>query len=312
MKIAFTEKPVGIIAVSPSCPLTPLIPRSPGREYRSVRESYLSVTGLMNRQRGIKILALSSILAFCGDLGATSLEFFTSHSPFNPGTANQGWWTDAPGAFTSNSANYFTGTTPVYGSSSDPMHHRSFFTFDLSLLQSVATGATLSLQYCKYLGDDPFETVELFDVSTDAAALNSLIKGTNAAFYSDLGTGTSYGIFDVFPGGAYTDILNFTLNSDGLADLNASGSGFFSIGAALQTIGGPNEALFSESGSWSALLTVEVDGDHPPIPPPVPPIDPASSVPDGGSSALMLLGVLIGLIGIRRQLRAACIPMTLV
>lgn len=57
-------------------------------------------------------------------------------------------------------------------------------------------GDAAAVRYGPGKGNEPVETYALFDVSTDAATLNQN-EGLNAAIFADLGSGTSYGAFDV-------------------------------------------------------------------------------------------------------------------
>jgi len=121
-------------------------------------------------------------------------EFTTLAGSFIPNRPNQGWWSDAVGCSPSNSG-YVTGNYAGVG------EFRSFFTFDLSSLAGTVTSARLDL----YEGDfgefgkpvvDSIELLGLFSIETDSAALN-LCSGVNPAIFDDLGSGTSYGQFEI-------------------------------------------------------------------------------------------------------------------
>ena len=171
---------------------------------------------------------------------AITIELTTSQSPFDPGIDNQGWWSPTRINNDSNH-NYFTGT-----SAGDVL--RSFFTFDTSLLPAglgALQSAELVLRRFGNGSNEATETVGFFDVSTDAATLNNN-AGTSATIFADLGTGTSYGSFDV--DGAGTGVETFALNANAVTDITAALGGFFSIGGSLLSDDG-NDAIFSGSGS---------------------------------------------------------------
>jgi hypothetical protein len=188
---------------------------------------------------------------------ALTFTFNTSDSRFLPGINNQGWWSDVNSNSDSNE-NYYVGDGEL----------RNFFTFDLSALNSthVITSARLELQRSAISGD-AVEIYGLFDVSTDAATLNNN-NGTNASIFNDLGSGKSYGTFNVSTTDT-NDLLAFTLNSAALADIDLAKGGFFSIGGALLSIDNPDitEYLFGFSGGAQRLI-VETDSVAQPIPTP--------------------------------------------
>lgn len=83
-------------------------------------------------------------------------------------------------------------------------------------------------------------------MSTEAQRLNRNNE-VNAAVFEDLGTGTSYGTFEVSGSGEPSDILSLPLNEAALADINAAAGGFFSIGGRL--LGAEvQQFLFGDSG----------------------------------------------------------------
>jgi hypothetical protein len=168
------------------------------------------------------------VVVLSRDAHAGAITFDTADGAFDAGVKNQGWW--APSFSSANTddndayviVNFFT---------------RSFFTFDLSgldLTDVVITGATLSLTRGQYSSPNAFEPLGFFDVSTDAATLNNN-SSISDAIYDDLGTGVSYGSFDV---SAYNEAdallaLTFSLNASALADITAAAGGYFSIGGAM-------------------------------------------------------------------------------
>ncbi len=180
----------------------------------------------MKQKSAIKkfLVAVSMVLVFSSPTYAASLEFNTSGTPFHPGFDNQGWWHSLLGH--SQNGNYFVGRE------SQAAILRNFFSFDLSLLSEPVVAASLEIRRFGSNSQDPTETYELFDVSTDAATLNAF-GPANAGIFDDLGTGSSYGAFVVDIGGNPTDILHFSLNNTAVNDINAAAGGFFSLGGAL-------------------------------------------------------------------------------
>ncbi|MBD1836609.1 PEP-CTERM sorting domain-containing protein [Coleofasciculus sp. FACHB-64] len=185
------------------------------------------------------------VLSLGGTVQAKTFTFNTSDSPFTPGVDNQGWWNKIPviGNTNTTNDNYYVGKNPQYG------EVRNFFTFDLSSLLATETviSARLELKRNSSAGDAT-ETFGLFDVSTDAATLNNN-TGMNAEIFDDLGTGKSYGAFEVTTDGDFNEILSFTLNSAAIADISASKGSFFSIGGALLSLNNSefHEFLFGDS-----------------------------------------------------------------
>ncbi len=172
----------------------------------------------------------------------TIVTLSTSQSQFDSGTDNQGWWS-ATSPNSDHNDNYITGGINN--------NLRCFFTFDTSQLPGglgQLINARLDLRrYQSGQTNEAVETLEFFDVSTDAAVLNNNV-GPNPAIHSDLGTGTSYGSFDVPGGDPNPDvILSFKLNASALADISAAAGGYFSIGAVLVSQDG-DDYLFSGSG----------------------------------------------------------------
>jgi hypothetical protein len=156
---------------------------------------------------------------------------------------------------------------------------RDFFTFDLGSLHGSVTSATLELRRSDNQSAAP--TFSLFDVSTDPATLNNN-TGTSAAIYNDLGTGTSYGVFRV-PNGGADDVLKFSLNAAGLADIQRHAGGFFSIGGSV--LGG---YLFGGSSGIGVQRLVVTTGSA------------GSPTPEPATLSLFAAGALLAGAGRRR------------
>ncbi|MEM9176801.1 MAG: PEP-CTERM sorting domain-containing protein [Myxococcota bacterium] len=127
---------------------------------------------------------------------------------------------------------------------------RNYHTFDLSGLSGTITTATLRVwaDVGAYDSSAAFETIGLFEVATASSVLDDPTSNPTAAagVFNDLGTGTSYGTFDVTAAddASYVDV---TLNAAAIAALNAAvGSGSWSVGGALQTIDGTYGGPISE------------------------------------------------------------------
>jgi hypothetical protein len=231
---------------------------------------------MKNHPKILVALALSSCLAVSS---AHAVTFSTAESEFTPGTLNQGWWPSNPleTINVDTNDNHFTGH-PAGPPSNGTL--RSFYTFDVSTLDGPATSATFRVQRWAQQVD---VVLGFWDVTTPAAVVN-FNNGSNTAIWTDLGSGNSYGSFNVATG-ALQDYLSFTLNSQALADINASG-GFFTVGAAVAS---PEDGdIFAASGRDVTYLDI------------------ATSVPEPGTFAMMAMGLaLLGGAARRRKLRAA-------
>jgi hypothetical protein len=188
------------------------------------------------------------------------------------GEAGQGWWNPDYTAF-DNNTNYAAAG-----------NFRDFFTFDLNdaaLTGATITGATLRLQAFDTNGGTP---IEFFDVTSDPYVVN-YNDGFNAAVHADLGSGVSYGAFPIPAAPATTDILEFTLNANAIAALNAAiGNGFFMIGGAAAT--GTNFYSSGANGNQQLVLEYREGGGTTTVPEP---------------SAIALFG--IGLMGLGAAVR---------
>jgi len=196
------------------------------------------------------IIIVAGILAGAGSSAGEILIFDTSDSQFDAGVDNQGWWSDTREARDDND-NYGTGISP------DEETSRSFFTFDLASLSLPVISATLELTRFNYLSTAESETFGLFDVSTDAVTLNNN-TGINLTIFNDLGTGVSYGEFEILSDGLSTDVLSFELNAAAISDINATIGGWFSIGGALLSPSLPAAIFGSSQDGGVQRLVLEV------------------------------------------------------
>ena len=220
----------------------------------------------------ISAVAISTTLASTAD--AASYSFSTADSPFygtNPANSpwssdlNQGWWSSGWGGLNDLS-------NVVVGDSTNYLY-RNFFTFDLSGLslapnEEIVSASFSGFTYTIAVAGGLYETMELYDVSTDAAILNYNV-GVNPAIYEDLGTGNSYGSHDFYESDSDKD-FSMELNGFGIADMYAAQGGFFSIGGALATLdqSGQEEWVFAFShvNPMPYTLSIETQISAVPLP----------------------------------------------
>ena len=139
----------------------------------------------------------------------------------------QGWYQDT-GYHVAALENYFvgTGTNPPYE------QHRDFFVFSLS----GVTGTTIvsaTLRVPNPVGATGAGTLSLYAVSTSISSLTAGYpsgSATGQAIYADLGDGTVYGSTTLTSADLATNPVDVTINTDGLAALNASQGGSFAVG----------------------------------------------------------------------------------
>lgn len=200
-------------------------------------------------------VAVFILLVTASSLRAESVVLSTDSPPaFNPGTRNQGWWSDTIAQSAGND-NYFAGFLDL----GTPNSARGFFTFDLSTVAKPVSAAKLRIRLAGSSSPDLVETIGLFDVSTDAATLNS--KGVvDVSIFEDLGTGTTYGSTDVMVGIPEDTILEFPLNAAALADINSQLGSYFSVGASLVSLSdrGVSEYVFGSSQGFANVLELEL------------------------------------------------------
>ena len=209
---------------------------------------------------------------------AGTVTYSTAQSQFlnDTNTNNQGWYANNIATQDAND-NYLTGKLGI----SD---YRSFYSFDLSGLSGVVTGATLRIRRGSQTASATAQ-LNFWDVNTEASVLNKN-DDINLDTFNDLGTGFSYGSFALGSGG-FSDVLSFNLNAAAWADIMAA-SGFFSIGASLATLT-PDYAFGNSQGNPVFLDITTSDA-----------VVPTSNVPEPTSIALLGLG-LLGVAAARRR-----------
>jgi hypothetical protein len=173
------------------------------------------------------------------------VTYSTAVNEFTPGSYNQGAWS----AIDSNlvtSDNYFTGTQggSVY---------RGYFSFDLSAGTNPCEplSAYLTVPRGHYFAQPSSAlTLGLFDVSTLASALALRSNTPNAAIYSDLGSGVSYGryVLSTSTGASFTLNLN-QAGLDAIGLVRANHLQWFSIGLGLVSPPAGDAFLFGWSGT---------------------------------------------------------------
>ncbi|MQQ09569.1 hypothetical protein GFB49_13960 [Epibacterium sp. SM1979] len=205
--------------------------------------------------RRVRFQTALAQIAFCSAVFAAPCALAATLSL---DAVDQGWYRD-DGRHITDNQNTLTGRL------SNGQEYRSWYAFDLSsdpqddddqpeaLSQSDAgriTGATVVFTGSNGLAgsDDQSETLQLYDVTTDADVLSSGRAGRDG--FADLGTGETYGSAEyATPGRALrrTEELRLTLNEAALADLNAAletGEFEFLIGAVLSTLSNENRSEF--------------------------------------------------------------------
>lgn len=195
-------------------------------------------------------------ISYTPPITAITSNFDTSDSQIRPGADNQATFTNiSQFNFTDAISDYAIGEGfNVFTNLPVGPVFRSAVSFDLSSLSSQVTSAKLQLLKNRTSGD-PIETLGLFEVITDINQLyTNRIGLVSPQIFEDLGTGRSYGTFDVATGGNPDEILEFELNETAIAAINAASGDFFSIGLALLSANPNNttqaaEYLFAFSGS---------------------------------------------------------------
>lgn len=213
-------------------------------------------------------LSLPLVAAHAGTIMLT-----TAQSEFTAGTLNQGWWASNAGNATRND-NHLTG-------SYTGGEYRSFYTFDLSTITGKVKSASLLVKHGNQSGP---VTLDLWDVTTAANIVNKN-DGMNAAVFADLGSGKSYGSYQIQADSPFDTYLSLSLNVHAFHDLDKA-NGFFTIGATASSA--QNNFIFGSTGSDVTSLIVEFADA------------PSAKVPEPASLALLLAGV-GGIVAARRR-----------
>jgi K319-like protein/PKD domain-containing protein len=190
-----------------------------------------------------------------------SLTFTTSESPFVPGLRNQGLYGWHPYGF-SIATRPESHETAV--GTNGTGEFRTYYTFDLSTLTGNVVSARLVLTKGYWVGAD--FGVRLSEVTTDAATLSAGDPtGVSRVIFDDLGDGTAYG-GSAMPYTRYNHTDTIPLNGAAVADIQAAGGGFFSIGAA--PAGAPNVGQnFKLTGPYASngVQQLIVEFNEPPV-----------------------------------------------
>lgn len=243
----------------------------------------------------MRLIATCLVLALTSSSHGAIVTLTTDQSKIGGRDANQGWWTNSTTVNNSDgNTNVGTGTA-TFGGGIGVVTQHSYFTFDLnaaSLAGMQINSATLRVSLGNSPGLEPTETLELFDVSTDAVTLNGTGETNNTIktnIFNDLGSGTSYGTTDFNTGGAANSLIDFNLNADGLnAIALAAGAGgspnYFSIGAVLTTAS--QEYVFADVDFGFGAASLVID---------------ATAVPEPGAMTVLALGSAAGAFIRRRR-----------
>lgn len=200
----------------------------------------------------------------------------TFKNPVGGLSNNQGWWNNKQTNPNPVNTNYFAGRQ--LGDESEEF--RNYFSFDLSGISGIVVSARLEV--VRYLSREG-AAYQLFDVSTSPEDL-ARRQIIDLDVFNDLGTGTSYGTFNI-GAGEREDLLSFLLNDDALLDINASLGSFFSIGGV--SANNVSLFLFSHSGGIQRLVLETED---------------IIAVPEPATAGLFGLGLVgLGVVSRRRR-----------
>ncbi len=111
------------------------------------------------------------------------------------------------------------------------------------------------------------------------ATLNGNV-GPDAAVHADLGTGISYGSFQLRGDAAATVVERLKLSDAAVAAINAQPNGYFSIGASLTSGDGRGRLFAASSADGAQRLVLELAPATMPDPTPAPAPSPTPTVTD--------------------------------
>ncbi|MDX2035893.1 MAG: PEP-CTERM sorting domain-containing protein [Isosphaeraceae bacterium] len=162
-------------------------------------------------------------------------------------TAHDVGWYNSVGDHPKFAKSYMMGSAGAF----DGLFYRSYFVFDLATITQPIRSAQIQLYTDSggYASPDLFEKVNFFDVSTP---ISTLMYGNTGqtGIHDDLGTGTIYGA-SLVSATTTPRWFSATLNSAGLAMLNAGLGTKVAIGGSLGSIGRPgqpvNELVYTTS-----------------------------------------------------------------
>ena len=126
---------------------------------------------------------------------------------------------------------------------------RSWFTFDLTGLSGGACAVTLRLELERYSSTASSVTSTIYDVSTshdDLVTSHSSGSSSGQTIYADLGAGNSYGSA-TFASGDVGDIIEYTLSSQAVSDVNSAAGAWFSVGTTMANNNNDGYIRFSAS-----------------------------------------------------------------
>jgi len=109
----------------------------------------------------------------------------------------------------------------------------NFFVFDLSGIGEQVLSAEFRIFSSWYTSADPSETFTVYDITGDIPAIRDGSAGV--AGFMDMESGNAYGDFSVSSGDNGT-MLDITLNTQAIADINSSLGGQFAVGGTVSTL----------------------------------------------------------------------------
>jgi hypothetical protein len=154
-------------------------------------------------------------------------------------TAHDVGWYNSVGDHPRFAKSYMMGSAGAF----DGLIYRSYFVFDLATITQPIKSAQIQLYDDSggYSSPDVFEKVNFFDVSTP---ISTLMYGNTGqtGIHDDLGTGTIYGA-SLVSATTTPRWFSATLNTAGLAMLNAGLGTRVAIGGSLGSIGRPGQPV---------------------------------------------------------------------
>jgi hypothetical protein len=188
---------------------------------------------------------------FCALASAVhAVQLTTASAVFNVGLKNQGWYdsitSDRPFA-----DDYATGY--FFGNKTES---RGFLTFDLTTITTHVASAQLLISVGDSQSPNGEETLNVYDVSTDAAVLNKKI-GNPGAIFTDLGSGALLASGSVKIGQSPTNRITIGLLPAGIVEINSKLGGLISFGMSIATLNpqrSNDEYIFTSSAGVPNFL----------------------------------------------------------